>query len=98
MQQETVKNSELTSQVNKNSSLIEQLNQKLVTEKQNYELLDLKGNEQSSLIDSLRDQIEEQTSLIGKQGASGTYKTWTIILLGILLTIASALSANSYLF
>ena len=86
------------SKISENSILIEKLNQELDREKQNYGLLDLKSNEQNSSIESLRSQLEEQKSLVEKTRASGTYKTWVIILLGILLTATSVLSAKSYLF
>ncbi len=66
-------------------------------QKQNCELLTKTETEQKTSLEQLRSQLEEQQSLLAKKQASGTYKTWTIILLGILLTIASVLSAQNYL-
>ncbi|MEO0848885.1 MAG: hypothetical protein AAFY50_21000, partial [Cyanobacteria bacterium J06648_1] len=97
LKRETTKRSELETEIKVRSDLIEQLNKQLEEQQTNYGLLDLKGNEQQELIGSLRSQLAEQSSLTEKSSAASSNKNWVIILLSILLTAASVISAQSYL-
>ncbi|MGL5832554.1 MAG: hypothetical protein ACRC1Z_04885, partial [Waterburya sp.] len=94
---ETAKRGELEIQSNDRAKLIEQLNRQLAEQEKNYEVLNLKGNEQQEEIENLRSQLAEKSSFAETISTSSTYKTWAIIFLGILLTVASAISAQSYL-
>ena len=92
-----MKRGELEVEISERIKLVEQLNRQLEEQEKNYGVLSLKGTEQVGLIESLRSQLAEEISLREKVTASSATKTWAIVLLGVLLTIASAISAQSYL-
>ena len=96
LKQESIKNKTLLSEVSDRDGQIKQLNEQLKQQVTSYESLNQEGIKQTNLIDELRSQLAEQKSLLSKKEASGTYKTWTIVFLGILLTISSVLSARSF--